>query len=304
MEELVEEYISYLRVEKGSSPLTIQAYSHDLKLYCAFLQDPQQGFERAPLTSVESIDREAIVAFEAYLLQTKSYAVSSVSRSLAALKSFHSFLLREGYCETDPTQTIPMPQKVQNLPDVLSVEQVCSMLDSMDGSKPLELRDRAMMELLYGCGLRVSELCGLDCDRIDLSEGFILVMGKGRKERAVPLSGTAAESLSVYLEQGRPSLAKQASKALFLNARGGRLSRQSVFKLVQREGLKIGVKNLHPHSLRHSCATHMLDGGADLRLIQDMLGHSDISTTQIYTHVQRSHIREEYVHAHPRAKRS
>lgn len=307
MEELVDEFVSYLSVERGSSPLTVRAYEHDMRVYLAFLTDPEQGFSGAPLTSFDQVTRDVVVAYEDYLITTRKYASSSLQRSLATLKAFHAFAVREGFCNRNPTETIPMPRKPQRLPDVLSIEQVCEMLDSVDGADPLDLRDRAMLEVLYGCGLRVSELCGLDCDRVDLQEGFVLVMGKGGKERIVPLSGEAARTVQRYLGEGRPCLLKPyapPTAAVFLNARGGRLSRQSVFKLVQRCGLRIGVKDLHPHSLRHSCATHMLEGGADLRVIQDMLGHSDISTTQIYTHVQRAHIKEEYIHAHPRAHRS
>lgn len=304
MEELVDEFVSYLSVERGSSPLTVRAYEHDMRVYLAFLTDPEQGLSDAPLASFDQVTRDTVVTYEDYLITTKKYASSSLQRSLATLKTFHAFAVREGFCSKNPTETIPMPHKPQRLPDVLSVEQVCEMLDAEDGTDPRGLRDRAILEVLYGCGLRVSELCGLDCDHVDLQEGFVLVMGKGGKERIVPLSGEAARTMQRYLEEGRPQLLKPyaaPTSAVFLNARGGRFSRQSVFKLVQRCGLQIGVKNLHPHSLRHSCATHMLEGGADLRVIQDMLGHSDISTTQVYTHVQRSHIKEEYVHAHPRA---
>ena len=305
MEEMLWEFTSYLSVERGSSPLTVRAYEHDLRTYMEFLTNPELGLPEAPLDSFCLVTRATVVAFEDYLITKRKYATSSLQRSLASLKAFHSFLVREGFCERNPTETIPMPRKPQRLPDVLSIQQVCDMLDSLNGTEPRELRDRAMLEVLYGCGLRVSELCGLDCDRIDLDEGFVLVMGKGGKERVVPISGEAARSMQRYLQHGRPRLMKPnapATNAVFLNARGGRLSRQSVFKLVQRCGLEIGVQNLHPHVLRHSCATHMLEGGADLRVIQDMLGHSDISTTQIYTHVQRSHIREEYIYAHPRAR--
>ncbi|MBO4365443.1 MAG: site-specific tyrosine recombinase XerD [Eggerthellaceae bacterium] len=305
MEELLQEFVSYLSVERGSSALTVRAYEHDMRVYLRFLTCPEEGFEQAPLTSFSQVTRQTIVAFEDYLLTQRKYASSSLQRSLATLKAFHAFLVREGLCDHNPTETIPMPKKPQRLPQVLSIQQVCELVESVDGTAPRDLRDRAMLEVLYGCGLRVSELCGLDCDRIDLAEGFVLVMGKGGKERVVPISGEAARAMERYLQDGRPRLVKPnapATNAAFLNARGGRLSRQSVFKLVQRCGLRIGVDNLHPHMLRHSCATHMLEGGADLRVIQDMLGHADISTTQIYTHVQRSHIKEEYIHAHPRAR--
>ena len=303
MDEMVAEYLSYLSVERGSSPLTVKAYAHDLELYVAFLGDPDLGCTHAPLASFADVSRSDVIEFEDYLLNVHNYAPTSLSRSLSCLKSFHKFLVRENFCTNNPTATVSLPRKPQNLPDVLSVEQVAKVIESVADSDARGMRDRAILEVLYGCGLRVSELCGLDIDRVDVDEGFLLVMGKGGKERVVPFSGAAARATVRYLQQARPTLAKASStSAVFLNARGGRLSRQSVFKIVQAAGLAAGVRNLHPHSLRHSCATHMLEGGADLRIIQDMLGHSDISTTQIYTHVQRTHIRDEYLAAHPRAR--
>ena len=179
------------------------------------------------------------------------------------------------------------------------------MLSQPFGDDAAGLRNRAILEVLYGCGLRVSELTGLDSGGLLLDEGFLRVVGKGSKERVAPIAGAAADALRNYLERGRPELAKPYAKptsAVFLNARGGRLTRQSVHAIVARAGLSIGVENLHPHTLRHSFATHLLSGGADLRVIQEMLGHSDISTTQIYTHVDRAHIHDEYISAHPRAR--
>ena len=302
MDEMVDEYLSHLSVERGASVLTCRAYAHDLSLYTSFLSDPELGLKRAPLDSFDAVERSDIIAFEDYLLNVKEYAASSLARSVSCLKSFHKFLVRENFCQSNPTSTVTLPRKPQNLPDVLSIEQVERLIDTVEGDDPRALRDRAILEVLYGCGLRVSELCGLDIDRIGGQDGFMIVMGKGAKERIVPFSGEALRACERYLADGRPALAKGfATSAVFLNRRGGRLSRQSVFKLVQKAGLAIGVADLHPHSLRHSCATHMLEGGADLRIIQDMLGHSDISTTQIYTHVQQNHIREEYLAAHPRA---
>lgn len=306
MESAIGEFLSYLVAERGSSPLTVSAYRHDLGLYRTYLEQahpdilPPGGPAR-----LAAIDRQIVVDFEHFLVVERAYAPSTVSRILAALKSFHSFLMREGLCEANPAETVVVPKKPQRLPDVLSVEAVCDLIEGVAGRSPRDLRDRAILEVLYGCGLRVSELCGLDCDRVNLDEGFILVVGKGSKERVVPISGAAHRALSTYMYEGRPELAmgaRASTRAVFLNARGGRISRQSVFRMVQKRGLECGFSNLHPHVLRHSCATHMLDGGADLRIIQDMLGHSDISTTQIYTHVQRAHIREEYLHAHPRAR--
>jgi integrase/recombinase XerD len=201
---------------------------------------------------------------------------------------------------------VPLPKQFQALPDVISAVQIGQMIDGYPTDTPLHQRDRVILEVLYGCGLRVSELTGLDRDRVLLNEGYLRVLGKGSKERMVPLSGMALSRLSEYLDVVRPQLVKPKAKptpAVFLNARGGRLTRQSVHGIVRDAGMLIGLEDLHPHTLRHSFATHLLEGGADLRAIQDMLGHASISTTQIYTHVQVQQMLEEYLSAHPRAQR-
>ena len=228
-----------------------------------------------------------------------------MDRHVSVLKGFHRFLVREGYARRNPADTIQLPKAPDRLPDVLSVAQVDEMLSKPVGSGPLALRNQTILEVLYGCGLRVSECTGLDLGDAVLEDGYLHIVGKGNKERIAPISGAALRALCDYLEHGRPELVRAYAKptpAVFLNARGGRLTRQSVHALVAEAGRSIGVANLHPHTLRHSFATHMLSGGADLRVIQEILGHSDISTTQIYTHVNRAHIREEYLNAHPRAK--
>lgn len=297
MDELYREYLAYLRVERGSSPLTVSAYAADLKDYAQFLK--RRGVE-----SVDDIDRETIVAYESDLFD-RAYAASTVDRHVSVLKGFHRFLVREGYARRNPADTIQLPKAPDRLPDVLSVEQVDAMLSRPLGRGPLALRNRTILEVLYGCGLRVSECTGLDLSDAVLEDGYLHIVGKGNKERIAPISGAALRALLDYLEHGRPELVRSYAKptaAVFLNARGGRLTRQSVHALVAEAGRSIGVANLHPHTLRHSFATHMLSGGADLRVIQEILGHSDISTTQIYTHVNRAHIREEYLNAHPRAK--
>lgn len=297
MRMLMAEYLSHLRIERGSAPRTVEAYERDLSDYVAFLA------ERG-LDDPGEVTRETLLAYEADLL-ARSYAPSSVKRHVSVVKGLHKFAVREGYATKNAADALPLPKVPEKLPDVLSIEQVGTMLDKLNGSGPADLRNRAMLEVLYGCGLRVSELCGLDMTALFLEEGFLRVTGKGSKERVVPISGAALESLAEYLNEGRSSFVKAGGPtpaAVFLNARGGRLSRQTVHKLVAQAGLLVGVKNLHPHTLRHSFATHMLQGGADLRVIQEMLGHSDISTTQIYTHVDRTHLRAEYVSAHPRAR--
>ena len=296
LESEIGEYLAHLRVERGSSPLTVEAYGRDLRQYAAFLESCGMG-------SVGRIDRDAVVAFEEKLMQG-GLAASTVERKISAVKGFHRFCAREGICAADPTDSLPLPKVPATLPDVLSVEQAERLLDQPFGNDAAGVRARCIVEVLYGCGLRVSELVGLDVDDLALDEGFLRVVGKGGKERIAPVAGTAAHVLAEYLERARPVLAKPAHPcaAVFLNARGGRLTRQSVHSIVARAGQGIGVANLHPHTLRHSFATHLLEGGADLRVIQEILGHSDISTTQIYTHVDRAHIRAEYTNAHPRAR--
>ena len=298
MDELIEEYLAHLRVERGCSPNTVSAYERDLRDYAAFLAE--RGVD-----DIDEVDRDLISDYEAELFgPAHDYAASTVSRHMSSVKGFHRFLSREGLASRNPTDTLELPQTPDRLPDVLSIDQVQRMLSEPLEPGPLPLRDRAILEVLYGCGLRVSELTGLDLGDLALDEGFLLVMGKGGKQRVSPISGKALEALQNYLEQGRPELQKPYAKptaAVFLNARGGRLTRQSVHRIVADAGRSIGVDDLHPHTLRHSFATHMLEGGADLRVIQEILGHADLSTTQIYTHVDRSHIREEYLHAHPRA---
>lgn len=297
MDQLIEEYFAYLAIERGASPLTIDAYGKDLALYRDFL-------ETRGKTTLEQVERDDILAFQKGILD-QGFAISTAERRLSAIKGLHRFALREGYVDADPAQAIPLPKKPARLPDVLSIDQIGAMLDAVDTSTLTGKRDATMLEVLYGCGLRVSELVNLDLAHVLIDEGFLRVFGKGSKERMVPISGIALERLVEYLNEVRPELENPRSSApaaLFLNARGGRLTRQSVHRIVTRAGLTIGVKNLHPHTLRHSFATHLLEGGADLRSIQDMLGHADIATTQIYTHVQMTHLKEEYLAAHPRAK--
>lgn len=300
-----DEYLFYLSVERGVSPLTVKAYRGDMDDYLAFLEG--QG-----VAEMGAVDRALVVAYEDDLVhrdldgEGTRYSAATVQRRVSMLKGFHRFLVREGICKTDPTSKIPLPKKPARLPDVLSIEQVDSLMGEVDGlwEGVIAQRNRTMLEVLYGCGLRVSELVGLDLADVRFDDGFLSVVGKGGKQRIVPISGMAQRHLEAYLAQARPELVKPYAKptaAVFLNARGGRLTRQSVHAVVARAGKAIGVENLHPHTLRHSFATHLLEGGADLRAIQEMLGHADIATTQVYTHVQRTHLVEEYLRAHPRA---
>lgn len=297
-EQILNDFLGYLTVERGASAHTISAYGGDLKAYLAHL-------------STRSIDplnatRDDVTSFMASL-QSKGMAPSTVERKIAAVKSFHAFLVREGVTVNHPTVDLALPKVPARLPEVISIDDAERLLSQPFPNGPVGYRDRAVLEALYGCGLRVSELTGLDLLDMDLDAGFIRVMGKGGKERLVPVAGAAQGALADYLAHGRPYLrAKKAStrqdpSAVFLNVRGGRLTRQAVFGLVRAYGGRVGLQ-LHPHTLRHSYATHMLQGGAELRALQEMLGHADISTTQVYTHVDRAHVREEYLTTHPRAR--
>lgn len=298
LESAVRDFLDYMAVERGSSPNTIDAYRRDLAAYAGFLAG--RGVE-----TPDRIAREDVTAFIAHL-GTRGLAASSIERKVAAVKSFHKFLVRDGVTENHPTAGLPLPKKPARLPDVVSIDDAERLLDQRFPDGPAGSRDRAMLEILYGCGLRASELVRLDVPDADLDEGFVRVLGKGSKERIVPLAGAAAAAVGDYLAHGRPYLRGTSGKlrqepALFVSVRGRRLTRQATFEIVRRYGERAGLA-LHPHTLRHSFATHMLEGGADLRSLQEMLGHSDISTTQVYTHVDRTHLREEYLSTHPRAR--
>lgn len=299
MKAFIDDYLGHLAVERGASPNTLAAYGRDLVEYRAFLAS--RG-----LSDPDRISRDDVTAFVA-TLRERGLAPSSVERKVASIKGLHKFLVREGFTANHPTARLPLPKVPERLPDVLSLEQVDALLAQPFPDGPLGLRDRALLEVLYGCGMRVSELTGLDVRDVDFDDGFVRVFGKGSKERLVPLGSMAGHALDAYIRRGRPFLrpkrsAYAADSALFVGARGGRLSRQAVFRIIRDYGARVGLERLHPHTLRHSFATHMLEGGADLRALQEMLGHADISTTQVYTHVDRRHIREEYLSTHPRAR--
>lgn len=294
----VDEYLAFLSAERAASPLTLRSYEADLLDYASFL-----SAERS--VRADAASRADVASYAADLAQ-RGYADTSRERHISAVKGFYRFLVRDELIDADPASDVALPNVAQRLPDVLSIDKTSELLDRGYRADALGARDRAVMEVLYGCGLRVSELVGMDEGDISWSDGFVRVVGKGSVERVVPFGGAAGRALHAYLESARPQLAakaKNASDAVFLNARGARLTRQGVFGIVERSGAAVGIKGLHPHTLRHTFATHMLEGGADLRTIQEILGHSDIATTQIYVHVSRSHIREEYMAAHPRARK-
>lgn len=300
-ENALDEYMAYLRIERGASPRTAEAYRRDLEGYLAFLDERSIG-------AFDDVTRDTVAAFEKHLAE-EGLATTTVRRRISAVRGYHRFLVREGLTAANPAEAVDIPKAAEVLPDVLTIEEAARMLDSYIDERPSGLRDRAILEVLYGCGLRASEVCGLDMDNLYLDDGFLRVFGKGAKERLVPIAGAAERALRTYLADGRPFLARgagngavDAQAAVFLNQRGGRLGRQSVFNLVRKAGAAINRYDLHPHTLRHSFATHMLKGGADLRVLQEILGHADMSTLQVYTHLDRTHLHEEYAHAHPRDK--
>lgn len=300
LEAGLADYIDYLRVEKGSSKNTVDAYRRDLIAWVAWLAD-EHG-----VNAPDQVERGLVEAYQARL-HDEGKAATSIQRAVSAIKGLHKFLYVDGLAEKLPTSEVKAPRKPQRLPETISVEKAFELLDQPFPETPIGMRDKTMLEVLYGCGLRVSELAGLDISACYLDAGFLRIFGKGSKERLVPIVGSALVALSTYLDEGRPFLhltsssASQDPRAVFLNARGGRISRQSIFNVVERYGAAVGIAGLHPHVLRHAFASHMLAGGADLRVLQEILGHADISTTQIYTHVDREHIREEYYLSHPRA---
>ena len=290
-----DEYLGYLAVERGSSDNTVSAYGRDLARYVGWLD------ERG-VSDPDDVTRELVEEHVGALVEV-GLAPASVERAVSAIKGFHRFMVTDEISSALPTADLPLPAKPARLPDVISVADAARLLDQPFPQTPAGLRDHAILEVLYGCGLRASELCGLDRRAVLFDEGLLRVFGKGEKERVVPVLGAAARALEAYLDRGRGALVgRRACDAVFLNARGGRLSRQSVHSIVEKYGRVVGIQGLHPHTLRHSFATHLLEGGADLRAVQELLGHANIATTQLYTHVDRSHVRRVYLAAHPRAR--
>jgi integrase/recombinase XerD len=306
LDGLLAEYDTWLRVERGLAPNSLAAYRRDLRRYADYLR--RHGFTG----DVASVD-EAIVAGYVHELQEARtddglprYKESSIARALAAVRSFHRFCVEEGLLDDDPSGDVGAPRVPQGIPKALTEAEVDALLGAVPGDGPRPRRDRAILELLYAGGLRISELVGLDLGDVDLYDGLVRVLGKGAKERVVPLGRSAREAVGDYLTTGRPELAgRQREAALFLNARGGRLTRQGAWLIVRAAGDRAGLQGrLFPHVLRHSCATHMLDRGADIRVVQELLGHASLSTTQVYTKVSPERLRAVYDAAHPRAKRS
>lgn len=295
MEEALRAFIEYLQIEKNASIYTIHSYTHDIEDFFDFSR--QQNMQDFAAVSY--------VLVRKYLVECnqKKLAKSTIARKLSSLRSFYRFLMREGVVAENPFVLVATPKKEKKLPKVLYVDEIEQLLAQPDLSTPLGLRDRAILEVLYASGMRVGELVGLELNSLDLQVGTALVFGKGAKERYVPLGRPAMAALQQYLVKGRPQLASNDhEKHLFLNFRGGPLTARSVRrmldKMIQQTSIYLKVS---PHTLRHSFATHLLDAGADLRTVQELLGHVNISTTQIYTHVSNERLRQVYRQAHPRA---
>ena len=290
----IASFLDYIQAEKGLAANTVLAYRRDLEKFAA-------GFSKQRRTPAQAT-REDVREFLAGLYRQRLSA-RAVARHLASLRGFYQFLLREGRLNHDPTAEIGPPRLPQALPKYLAASEVEQLLSQPDVSTPAGLRDKAMLEVLYATGVRVSELVGLRWEDFDANLGIVRCLGKGSKERLIPVGKSALRALEAYMAQGRGRLAKRAVVSfLFLNRRGGKLSRVGFWKILARYGRAAGIKTpLTPHLVRHSFATHLLERGADLRSIQMMLGHSDISTTQIYTQVVREHLKEVYQAHHPRA---
>ena len=284
---MIKAYRSYLKVERAMSQNTVASYCSDVAKF----------FERVEI-SPEQVSSSDICD---YLAESDSISKRSQARLLSSLRSFFCWMVMEGYIKDNPCDKVDSPKLGRYLPDVLSVDEVFAVIESVDVSSVQGLRDRAILEVLYGCGLRVSEVVGLKVSGLYYDEGFIRVIGKGDKERLVPFMGVTADAVKTYLEQRPSAFSSDSDDLVFLNRFGRPLSRQSVFKLVKTQALIAGVrKEISPHTFRHSFATHLIENGADLRVVQDMLGHESITTTEIYTHVESSTWHSEIMECHPR----
>lgn len=293
----VEEFLDYLRAEKNVAPNTVESYGFDLRRYLQFLTAQDLNLP-AQITSqhVRQFLTELVLA---------EYATTSVARQLSAIRMFHRYLLGERYCENDPTVALALPRRSQKLPHVLNIPEIEQLLAQPEVNTPLGLRDRALLEFGYATGARVSEIIGVKLDDLFLDDRFVRIFGKGSKERLVPVGDVAIYWISKYLEAVRPALARgrATQSVLFLNGRGGKLSRMGFWKILRRylDAAKI-KQHASPHTLRHSFATHLLEGGADLRAVQEMLGHASLTTTQIYTHLDRAYLKEVHRQFHPRER--
>ena len=291
---LVEPFLDFLALERGLKPRTVSSYGGDVERFVAFLHD----------SGIEDPGEVGHTTLDAYVahLAGEGAAPTSVRRAQSALRAYFGFLVTEGELETDPTDRMERPKAAKTLPEFLTQDEAVRLVESGDPDHPMFWRDRAILETLYATGMRVGELTGLSLRDVDLGHGSCLVFGKGGKERLVPMGRAAVAALGRYLESVRPGLATgKSGDAVFLNQRGGRLSRMSVWTVVTTAATRAGIqRKVSPHTLRHSCATHLLEGGADLATVQEFLGHADIATTQIYTHLDREYLREAHRRFHPR----
>jgi len=294
LKRLLKEYEYYLKITKGLSPNSIYSYVTDLKEYVEFLE------KNYGIKDPNNITKQHIRNFIARL-KRKHNTPSSISRKMSSIRSFHKYLLLEKLVQHNTSLGISLPKKQKKLPIVLSVEEVDALMVAADGDEPLELRNKAMIELLYGCGLRISELLDLKLSDLHINMGFINVYGKGNKERIVPIGFEAAYALKRYIDKGRTQLKKIPGDIIFVNTRGSGISRVGFYKVLKKLTFKAGImKEVSPHTLRHSFASHLLSNGVDLRVVQELLGHEDISTTQIYTHISKQKLKEVYEEFHPR----
>ena len=296
----IERFLSYMAVERGVSRNTLSAYRSDARQLHDFLGDSGGG--EADAVDWRSVGAQEVAAYVLHL-RGKEYSDTTLARKVASARSFFGFLFHEGVIDEDPTDNMSAPKVGRSLPKALSMEEVDALLDGPAEPSPEAMRDRAMLEVLYASGIRVSELVSLDTDDVDLEQGYVRCFGKGSKERLVPIHRGASDALGEYVEHGRPQLySKRSDRALFLNRRGARLTRQGFWLILKGAAARAGITtSITPHTLRHSFATHLLRGGAPLRHVQELLGHSSITTTQVYTHLTSEHVRAEYRKSHPRA---
>ncbi|MFE1244044.1 site-specific tyrosine recombinase XerD [Fictibacillus sp. NPDC058756] len=296
MNDHVQDFLQYIIVERALSKNTIDSYRRDLNQYVLFLEKVES------IETIDQIERNNIMGYLLFLKENGK-ASTTLARNIASIRSFHQFLFREKVSLQDPSVHIETPKTERKLPKVLSPQEVEALLETPASNDPFSQRDKAMLELLYATGIRVSELVQLNISDIHLNMGFIRCMGKGSKERIIPLGKMAQSAIERYINSGRSEMLKgKKTEALLLNHHGNRLSRQGFWKILKQLAKKARIeKDLTPHTLRHSFATHLLENGADLRAVQEMLGHADISTTQIYTHVTKTRLKDVYSAFHPRA---
>jgi integrase/recombinase XerD len=293
---LIKRFLIYLRLEQSLSDNSVEAYSHDIELLMQYLDSINHS------KLLKDISQENIESFLAHLFDL-GLSANSQARILSGIKKFYAYLLQEKLVEENPTQLISSPYIGRHIPDILSYEEICSMIDCIDLSQPLGHRNKAIIEIMYACGLRVSEVTSLKISNIYIEDEFIRIFGKGDKERLIPISPSTIKTLYLYIDGERKSqnISTKHTDTLFINRRGSGLSRQMIFLIIKDLAEKAGIKkNIGPHTIRHSFATHLLEGGADLRAVQQMLGHSSISTTEIYTHISDQYLREVITLFHPR----